>query len=342
DHVQADEVTAAILQRIRHAEGRRVRAAIVLCFEEDRLSFESALALQHALFNEAAESGLPEGPVPLFVYLPVELGLAKVIAPESGETPEPGTPGAVFPLRPFGARDVVASYERITMPDLRIHAKAARKVYERLERGHRAKLHQDFAASNFDAAQHAKIKLAALGIRLTEPGETPPPEAPRVLADLLTPKVDGRVRDARRRLLDDAAFDRLDGSVQQRLALADATNGIDAAKLERAIDAAVDAFEAQLRAEGRDPELVARMEHNRWMGERLTAGWRYGERSNLLRKRPSMVPFELLGTHDQRHDRIDLVRFLVQEWTWQRTPYFGADPAEAGSTQTTGTPRRSA
>ncbi|MEO0603452.1 MAG: NAD-binding protein, partial [Myxococcota bacterium] len=102
DNVQADEVTAAILQRIRHAEGRRVRAAIVLCFEEDRLSFESALSLQHALFNEAAESGLPDGPVPIFVYLPVELGLAKVIAPESGETPEPGTPGAVFPLRPFG------------------------------------------------------------------------------------------------------------------------------------------------------------------------------------------------------------------------------------------------
>ncbi len=340
ENVQSDRVTGAILDRLRPVDGSVVRAAVVLCFEEDRLSFEAALNLQHALFNAAAESDASPEPVPIYVYLPVELGLARVIGAEGQE--EPDTPGASFPLRPFGARDVVASYERITMPMLRVHATQARTVYERLEPGRRQQLHPDFLASNFDAAQHAIIKLSALGIHLTDPGVPAPPMRPRVLGSLLSPEVDDKVARVDLPGLDDAKFAELDRAVQQRLALVDVTRKIDPKLLEAAIDAAVDDFESALRAVGRDPYLVARMEHNRWMGERLTAGWRYGERSNLLRKRPSMVPFDQLDAHDQRHDRIDLVRFLVQEWAWGRAAYFVEDPALAGSTLTTGTPRRSA
>jgi len=339
DAVESDEITGAIRERLA-LPGRAVRAAIVVCFEEDRISFESALSLQHALFNSTDEA---QSPVPIYVYLPVDHGLATVIDPDRGLAPEvPGTPGARFPLRPFGRRDEVASYERITRPDLAMHARGARRVYERLEPDRTAQLHPDFVASNLDAAQHAVIKLTALGIRLTEPGEEPPAGRPRVLAELLTSAVDEQVRAAAGRERDAASFGELPVMVRQRLALLDTEGRIDSALAEAAIDAAVDDFEADLRRMSRDPQLVAEMEHHRWMGERLTAGWRYGPRSDALRMRPSMIPYAALGANDQRHDRVDLVRFLVQEWAWGRAPYFGEEPAPAGSSRTTGSPRRSA
>lgn len=343
--IQSEAVTGAILKRLQRSAGRRVRAAIVVCFEEDRLSFESALNLQHALFHHAAEAGYTDGPIPIYIYLPVEHGLASVIDRRRLEGEATATPAKRFPMRPFGRRDEVTSYERITRPDLAMHARGARQVYKRIEPFEGAVSHPDFVMSNLDAAQHAVVKLAALGIELTEPGKLPPEGAVRVLPELLSDDIDEQITRLSRHRIDAERFLTLAPRVQQRIALMNAVAGPNesaAEAVQAAIDAAVDDFEAGLLAARRDPQLVAQMEHHRWMGERLTAGWRYGKRSNVLRTRPSMVPWVYLDSHNQRHDRIDLVRFLVQEWAWGRTSYFGDDPATEGSMRTTGHSRRSA
>lgn len=62
--------------------------------------------------------------------------------------------------------------------------------------------------------------------------------------------------------------------------------------------------------------LLARMEHNRWMGERLSRGWRHGARNETAGvesfRRPSFVPWEYLGDEaGEKAKDIRLVRGLV-------------------------------
>lgn len=59
-------------------------------------------------------------------------------------------------------------------------------------------------------------------------------------------------------------------------------------------------------------ERMARMEHDRWMKEKLAAGWTYGpERNNLLRIHPLLVPYDQLGEKDKDMDR-DPVRRIPE------------------------------
>jgi voltage-gated potassium channel Kch len=56
-------------------------------------------------------------------------------------------------------------------------------------------------------------------------------------------------------------------------------------------------------------EQMARFEHERWMDERQSAGWRFGERDNAKRKHPSLVPWEELPESEREKDR-DVVRAI--------------------------------
>lgn len=48
--------------------------------------------------------------------------------------------------------------------------------------------------------------------------------------------------------------------------------------------------------------MLAKMEHNRWMAERLMAGWQYGPRSDELRKRESLLDWDELPIAEQEKD----------------------------------------
>ena len=55
-------------------------------------------------------------------------------------------------------------------------------------------------------------------------------------------------------------------------------------------------------------EILAEMEHERWMQEKITDGWSYGsERNDEKRIHPSMVPYEQLSDSEKEKDR-DTVR----------------------------------
>lgn len=347
--VQSDAVMAAITHRLRPTSGPRVRGAIVVCFEEDQFSFEAALNLQHALFDQDLD--LPET-VPIYVYLPTEEGLKDLLA-QAKTLSEKNTPDLWkrFPVRAFGLQRDVASYDKLVEPKPAKHADAAQKLYKRLAPERAAETHPDFRESALDAARHAPVKLAAIGLRLTKPYETPPKDARSVLGELLSPGVDRMVWFATLgfRQVSPWWFKLMPRTIQMRLALRNAIRGIDAANtglatsdldtlqgldgkqrrlvrnikaIQTAILAAADTFENDLAQAGCDQQLMAKIEHNRWMGERLALGWRWGKRSNPRRQREAFVPFEDLPTKDSQHDRVDVVRYLVQEWEHHRAPYF--------------------
>ncbi len=60
-------------------------------------------------------------------------------------------------------------------------------------------------------------------------------------------------------------------------------------------------------------ERMAIMEHDRWMKEKMAAGWTYGpERNNALKIHPLLVPYHHLDEKAREMDR-DPVR-MIPEW----------------------------
>lgn len=66
-------------------------------------------------------------------------------------------------------------------------------------------------------------------------------------------------------------------------------------------------------------EDLAHMEHNRWMAERLTSGWRFGEKRSVTtgpvthenRRRPSMVPWEYLSQAQKSEREKDVAQIAA-------------------------------
>lgn len=195
--VDATDLLDALLRRIHPAKGARPCVGVIFCFEEDRENFEAALRFQTALRTLHADGAIDES-FPLYAYIADEEGLRDLLHRKRGDP--------LYPIHPFGLREEVAGYEKVTRIELRTMAKAVHEGYG----GETAweELEAEMRASNEDAAAHGDIKLDALRWRT----------APRGQADG-APVLPGPV-----------------------------------------------------------PDEVAWMEHNRWMGERLAAGWRYGAR----------------------------------------------------------------
>jgi hypothetical protein len=58
-------------------------------------------------------------------------------------------------------------------------------------------------------------------------------------------------------------------------------------------------------------ELLAQIEHNRWMAERLVAGWRYGDRDDAKKRRPAFKAWaDLTDAHERAKD-VSQIRALV-------------------------------
>ncbi|MEN0061083.1 MAG: NAD-binding protein [Myxococcota bacterium] len=301
-----------------------VRMAVVVCLEEDRASFEAALRIQHALAAARAERPAAEqpGPVPVYVHLP-ERGLAAVLQQTDAAswlTPQHQTRDQDFPVRVFGIRDEVASYQHVAETAEQQHATRSQALYRLLSPLRAAHDHLDFSTSNLDAALHAAVKCAAVGITLRPKSEPAPKGATPVLEPLFTRTVDTAVAKLVRRHpkgVTRQMLTGLDPDVRERLVLhghvAEESVSLDGDTVVFDIlDAAIQRIQGELKDRGHDPDLPAKMEHNRWMGERLLKGWRFGLRDDVRRLRESMVHWDALDDRDRRHDRVSLLRFLVE------------------------------
>ena len=70
---------------------------------------------------------------------------------------------------------------------------------------------------------------------------------------------------------------------------------------------------ARFQPSAEEVEMLARMEHNRWMADKLLSGWRYSQVANPeLKFHDNLVPYEELPEEAREKDR-DTVRHLVQE-----------------------------
>lgn len=245
---RASAASGTLLRRLAPGQSPAVRPALVVCYDDQRKNFRTALQLYDELSSQPP--GRLPSPCPIYVYLPTEEGLADLIRGVEANRPGEGhTPATVHP---FGARERTCSYSAVTRPLLRNLAREIHEAYRASYGGPPfGELSPRLRASNEEAAAHALVKLYARGYR--------------------------RPRESFREYGE-----------------------------ERNLG---------------DREELARTEHNRWMAERLMAGWRYtprpegyaemseaekdSVREEMERRkvRPSLVPWEALSEDERRKDR---------------------------------------
>ena len=70
-------------------------------------------------------------------------------------------------------------------------------------------------------------------------------------------------------------------------------------------------------------EILAEIEHNRWVSERMLAGWRYGAvRNDSCRTRPSILPWSCLPEEEKQKDLDNVetaLRVLAQTGLWSQS-----------------------
>ena len=222
-----------------------VRAALVICFDDEARNLRCALSLREAL--EAAHlDGSLTAQLPVYVYLAADRGFARLLE----ESPEFQHSEAVR-LHVFGAIPPGELYDRIVRPEIRTLAARIHASYRQEVRGPAFDdLPPVLQASNVDAAAHLVLKRDALH-RARHGGRGGDRSGPSILS------------------------------------------------------------EAEIA-------LLARMEHNRWMAERLIAGYRMGEQKSKRtgpvehenRRRPSMMPWERLS-QTRRSEALKDVRQIL-------------------------------
>ncbi len=111
-----------------------------------------------------------------------------------------------------------------------------------------------------------------------------------------------------------AALTSGDPDVRRAAEVATATIDHAEAVRDRAVQAVLATFECDLAEQG-GPDAFRRlgeMEHNRWMAERLTDGWRYGARSDDGRRRGSIRSWHGLSDATQLFDMGLLPRLILE------------------------------
>lgn len=296
--------------------------------------------------------------LPIYVYLPVEQGFSRLITNRARRVRDDGSKmtfevlrESVFPLKAFGEQENVNSVDWVTGGALQDYAAGIRAAHAVL-RQRAVYTHPDFASSDFDAALHAlEIKTRILGIEFLAESEraSAMDETELLLADLWG----GEVTEAHRRLED--RIEKIDGrlaltleqfesmdfpdgphlrhpdlkeALRKRLVLLDRVSDKGDPPREAALKEAkarvalrvVEEFGSMLRSDG-DADLAARMEHNRWMGERLAKGWRFGPRSDVKKQRGTLVPWDDLheggapsdiDDDERQYDRMQLPQIVLE------------------------------
>jgi len=300
--------------------------------------------------NGSAETNLAATRIPIHVYLPVEAGLAEVFSRKSQETSRNQRRiNSRFPVYAFGQQRAVTSYEGITGQQLRDRAQEIQRTYRTLSGI--VEHHPHFELSDSDAARYEHVKCNALGIRFF-PGPLSEAEAkkqgvhPEPLLSQLYPAADtvsaftnsqeglspefsnpspaGRARTtAPAEKISFSTLTNLPRAHQKRLAVLDRVeyatserweeDTLEEEHIKALIEEAIEDFRKEVeRKANRESLLAAKMEHNRWMGERLSKGWRFGPRDNIREQRESFVPFDRLTDRETWYDRKDLPNLVLE------------------------------
>jgi hypothetical protein len=142
------------------------------------------------------------------------------------------------------------------------------------------------------------------------------------------------INEKAKKLKDKYEFDATERAEKIIDELADyATGLIENQIFNRAAYNIIDSFEGYLKKYGVekvDPDLHAKIEHNRWMGERLTKKWSFGERDDFRKQRISFVPWEYLPHTDKIESSGDFEMNDYRLYDRQMLPKIIMDQRERG------------
>lgn len=158
-----------LLRRFTVPTDARVAPFIIVAFDEEERTFETAHRLRSLLMMQDVPEAL--GRIPIYAYLPNEKGLESLLA--EGVQPDSTARGR-FLMHAFGRDRQIANHAQITRSKLLDLAKAINEGYAERYSGASSlpsrnelwrTLSTPFRASNEDAAAHAAVKLRWAGYR---------------------------------------------------------------------------------------------------------------------------------------------------------------------------------
>ncbi len=174
-HGTGGELFARHLAQRFAATDVTVKPIVFICGQQDRENFETAVRLRRLLENESATAKAGQA-VPIFVWLPRQPALAGCLREETG-------------FIPFGECRTSASYHEITQPLRETLGQAVHAEHEQHELAPNPhpdpweSTRDDNRESSRSAADHALIKLAAIGKTLQDARSESKNAAPLVTPD---------------------------------------------------------------------------------------------------------------------------------------------------------------
>ena len=256
--VDASTLIARLADRLALGQSPRVKAGVVVCFDEERLNLLAALRLRDA-FNRLRESSPIEVPLPIYLYLPGEGGTSLILESELGAN-DP------FPIHVFGRIADSAAYELVAHPVLR---EVALQVY---------RAYREVGVVSVDGPEDDQVPSLEIDQRLDEME----PGALRPVARYFEKYDKASNEDAAAHSvikLDTVGYQEMEWKGEK-----------------------VEGKPPRFVLAGKQSLTLAKMEHNRFMGERLVSGWRFGPHSNERKMRESLVPWEKLDSAENRKD----------------------------------------
>ncbi|NVJ48231.1 MAG: hypothetical protein HWE07_13930 [Cytophagia bacterium] len=280
--------------------GKDIDPIFIVCTEDETRNFEVSLRLKH-LFDATSKS---DSKISLFTFLPYSDHLEELFNGLS-DTQK-------VKIHAFGKIDSNNLVSKLTQEDNAGKSLLIRKFYEALS-SKDGNAHPDFSLSNLEAVQTAEIKFESLGIRFNRKKEGEKFLLEKYLNDDLNKKL--AELQAKGKLPLEIESDEIapeEYVLLTRLLLTNQLrlNGNGASIKEarrKLIEQLIEEFLRDMEAfTGYDRQklsIAARVEHNRWMAERLSRGWKYGPESNELKQRLSFVSWDGLEDVEKKLKR---------------------------------------
>ena len=242
--------------------------------------------------------------VPFGIFLPNEDSLTRLL--EQRIDKPRGYRDHAFPIVPFGSQKDVVTPESVTHSRVADYARNFRSVYESIT-NNPGQNHVDFEESDRESVLFSEVKLKTIGITF---------RPFRYLNDKILPEsVASRIYLNLFEGYHESTWNRVgEAKAELRRILYPFTNAEE--HLLEQYESVEEKIEAENRITllptvGERFDMAAEMEHNRWMAERLTRNWRYGERDTWRMQRDSFRPWNQLMNRYRNFDRQSIIQILI-------------------------------